>query len=151
MAVCAAATDLEVDILTPEESAAVGRDRKRIGDLDAAVAFLKHGTKARDKIGRRASHDLTRILKSLRRVDEAVAAWAEMVELQEAENLFDAFPYIEWSKHLEHWDRDYVGAERVAARGLARCPTADAVAHDDLTRRTARLRWKTRPKSPDGR
>ena len=131
--------------------------------LHTARLLLDHGDPVRARAclaavagaGADAPPPVRRLLASLQRrggdLDAALATWSAWLE---AAGPFDAHPYEEIAKHLEHRVKDPVRALSVVERALARCPRGDPH-RDDLERRRARLARKaaaaSRPATPTGR
>jgi len=131
--------------------------------LHTARLLIDHGDPARARAclaavagaGADAPPPVRRLLASLQRrggdLDAALATWSAWLE---AAGPFDAHPYEEIAKHLEHRVKDPVRALSVVDRALARCPRGDPH-RDDLERRRARLERKavaaSRPATPTGR
>ena len=106
--------------------------------LDTARLLMDHGdrAKARECLeaaiqggAERESESLRRLLGSLhRRAGDLAAAegtWTRWIEAEERSSLFDAHPYVELAKLLEHRRRDLAAAHAMVERALRRCPAAD--------------------------
>ena len=125
---------------------AVARDH-----LDTARLLVDHGDLAKARTCLEAaiesgaeapSEGLRRMLGTLhRRAGDLPAAertWTRWIVALESARTFDAHPYEELAKLLEHRKKDLRAAREIVERALARCPATDAH-RPHLVHRRARL------------